>query len=396
MITNTKHLLLPLTAIGLSCLFSLLVAEVGLRIFYDQLPYRLQEPIRHVGKYGASYPPLGPTWFETCVGDQQLSARNIPNLKHKKVQFGPAVYHISTDSLGFDKVAFRAPNHPAPWDGIVVGDSFTFCHHVEYEQCWVSEVERTTNLHLANLAVPATGSVSHSQYLEKYGRSLHPKIVIWQYWVNDTREDVEHIMQGFTPCPRGTDWIAAQYQNDGIRQLIKNGSVVANLAHNVWRSLRGKNNQVSSGVYHFETSSGRKLFAWKGEGPAPASTVEETGFNYTSSAISMGAERTQAAGGRFLLLLPPSNLQTYAHELPSDELRQEAAAENAMTDRIIAFAQQNDIDYLDLRQAFIEAAKQGADLYPDYDVHWTPAGNELAAEHIAQWIQENFSPPSQN
>ena len=388
--TRLKHLLPPLLLIGFSTFTGLLVAEITLRLAYDHLPLRIQQPIQHVGKWGPGYPPLGPSWFETCVGDLHLSARNLPNLTNKKVQFGPAVYAISTDRLGFEDVAFRTPNSPPPWDGIVVGDSFGFCHHINYEHCWVTQVEKATELRLANLSVPATGSVSHSRYLEKYGRQLNPHIVLWQYWVNDTREDVEHIHQGFTPCPRDEHWIRGRYEPLSLYRLVKNGSAVANLAHSLWTQRHNKPGQQSTGVYRFETTSGRKLFAWKGEGPAPASSVEKTGFRHTANAIKLGADRTREAGGKFLLLLPPSNLQTYAHELPTAILRDEARAENKMTDRIIEFAKQHNIAYLDLREAFIIAAKQGQHLYPDYDIHWTHEGNELAAKLVSEWLVDNL------
>ena len=108
----------------------------------------------------------------------------------------------------------------------------------------------------------------------------------------------------------------------------------------------------------------------------------------TTAAIGLAARRSRARGSQFLLLIAPSNLQVYADKLPNEVLRAEMEAENRTTDQLIVFARENEIEYLDLRPAFIAAAARGEDLYPYYDVHWTPAGNELAADIVTAWIRQ--------
>lgn len=371
-------------------LMALFIVEVGMRIAYDYLPFPVQTMIRHVRLWGASGPRLGPSWLEICEGDTYLSARNLSDLKNHRVQFGPAIYHVSTTSLGFDGVGFRTEEHTGAWDGVVVGDSFAFCHHVEIENCWITHVAAKTGLKLANLAVPATGSASHSRYLEKYGRKLKPRLVIWQYWVNDPREDVEHVVGGLLPCPRPVG-DSESTPHIGLRQRLKTGSIAVNLVYQIWerRGLSGSREEAKrTDAYVFETTAKRRLFAWRGEGAAPRSKVATSGFQMTAGAIGFAARRTRALNGHFLLLIAPSNLQVYADELPNEVLRAEMEAENLTTDQLIAFARENEIDYLDLRPEFIAAAARGEDLYPYYDVHWTPRGNELAASAVEEWIRD--------
>jgi hypothetical protein len=127
-------------------------------------------------------------------------------------------------------VAFRtAANDHNVWDAVVVGDSFGFCHHIEMEDCWVTHVADSTELKLANLSVPGTGSVSHSRYLEKYGRKLNPRYVIWQYWVNDSREDVQHVANGFKPCPDPERNPDLRIRETELRQWLEQFSVSVNL-----------------------------------------------------------------------------------------------------------------------------------------------------------------------
>ncbi len=382
----------PLALIVTGSLVALALVEVGMRSAYDYLPFPVQSMIRHVRAWGDAGQRLGPSWLETCVADSYLGARNLPDLQDRRVQFGPAIYHVSTTSLGFDGLGFRTPEDHGSWDGVVVGDSFAFCHHVEIEDCWVTRLATKTGLKLANLAVPATGSASHSRYLEKYGHKLDPRLVIWQYWVNDPREDVEHVVGGFLPCPKPPNNNDDNSSITNLRQRLKEYSIVANLVYQTWeRRHTGDSTGAPdrSDAYFFKTTQNRRLFAWRGEGAASRSRVASVGFDMTTAAIGLAARRSNARGSQFLLLLAPSNLQVYAEQLPNEVLRTEMAAENLATDQLIAFARENGIEYLDLRPAFIAAAARGEDLYPYYDVHWTPAGNALTAEVVAAWIRDN-------
>jgi lysophospholipase L1-like esterase len=119
--------------------------------------------------------------------------------------------------------------------------------------------------------------------------------------------------------------------------------------------------------------------------------VGASGFELTTGAIGLAARRSNANNTQFLLLVAPSNLQVYAADLPSDVLRAEMAAENFATDQLITFAHERGIEFLDLRPAFIAAAARGEELYPSYDVHWTAAGNQLAANAVADWLEAKES-----
>lgn len=365
-------------------LFALLLVEVGMRLAYAHLPYAIAGWIAHVRLWAVAGPALGPDWLDYCVGDAEFAARNLPGLAKSPVQFGPARYRLDTRPLGDVGYGFRGSDTGPPWDGVVVGDSFTFCHHVEYRDCWVHRLERESGLALANLGVPGTGGVSHARYLERFGRALAPRLVLWQYWVNDVRDDAEHVLGKHLPCPR----VRAVAANLDWRGALKQGSVVANLA----RAARAKKSgsarvPINGRGYYFQTTDGRPLMMWPNEAGAPGSEAMQSALRLTTGAIGSAARRTLAAGGQFLLLIAPSNLQAYADRLAGPNVLAELQAEDWTSDQIVAYAHDNDIPCLDLRPVFRTAAAAGADLYPWYDVHWTPAGNALAAREIAAWLR---------
>jgi len=377
-VVNTALLLLGSFA-------AVLLTEVAVRLAYDYLPGGVQHMVRDIRRWGITGPKLGPAWFDYCVADDDLIARNLPDLRRNRVQFGPALYHLSTTNAGFEGLGFRSPVQTGSIDGVVVGDSFSFCHHVEIEACWVTLVAAETGLAMANLAVPATGSVSHSRYLERYGRELEPRFVIWPYWVNDPREDFLQLIANRRPCPA----VHQEIIPIGMREWLKQGSATANIIHALWQGFKSgpATAALRTDVYVFDTTDGRSLIAWRDEGGAQFPEVAAKGFELTLGALGLAARRSAARETAFLLLIAPSNLQVYADSLPNDVLRSEMKSENETTDRLIGFAVENGIDYLDLRAAFIERAAAGDELYPDYDVHWTARGNRLAAELVADWVQ---------
>ncbi len=382
MMREWAHRLL-LTAVA--TLFTLLLVEAGARFAFRYLPDSVIGVIAHVRLWGITGPVLGPSWTAYCVGDVEFGARNLPNLRRAPVQFGPARYHLDTRTFGDDNHGFRGSTAGPPWDGVVVGDSFAFCHHVDYSDCWVHELEQASGLAIANLAVPATGSVSHGRYLESFGRALKPRLVIWEYWINDVRDDAEQIGRRHLPCPSAEDVPPAR----NWREVLKRSSIVANLAHAALARLHGStvaSDTTGRGV-NFQTTAGRPLVMWPNEAGAPASEAMQSALLLTTGAIGSAARRTQALHGQFLLLLAPSNVQAYAGQLTGANTLAELQAEDWMSDQILAYATDNDIPALDLRPAFRAAAATGADLYPSYDVHWTPAGNALVAREIMHWLK---------
>ena len=380
-----KEATLRVLLITMATLVGLIVAEAGVRVSYPWLPGRIQTVVAHVQTWRDPPRDLGPSWTEYCVGDDELGAFNRPNLEHAPVQFGPAYYHLTTHDLGFDGIGFRTSLQATGFDGVVVGDSFAFCHHVEQVDCWVDRLSSDTGLRLANLGVPGTGSASHSRFLERYGRQLEPRLVLWQFWVNDPRDDVEHVLMHALPCPKPSE--SPPLASRSWRERLKTGSVLANLVHHAVERLRGTGQDPRHPrLIRFE-AAGNEYVSWRGEVAPHNSAAGQQGFSFTTAAIGLAARRTSASGGHFLLVVAPSNLQILADDLTEPALKAIAGIENHVSDALIEWAREHDIQVLDLRAAFREATERGEVLYPPYDVHWTAAGNRLAAVEIARELE---------
>ena len=438
-----RMLLQRVTLVGLGFAVVFVFLEVTGRLAFDALPYPLQESIRTVRTYGFAGPPLASFWWQLCEGNLDLGAVNDAGLDDVRVQFGPAIYRVTTHDHGYGDVGFRSSSAEGPWDGVVLGDSFAFCHHIDLEDCWVTHLEAERGLRLANLGVPGTGSVSHLRHLEEFGLELEPELVVWQYWVNDMGDDVDQLRDELVPCPRPEQrepppsffsregWVRSsvslmlardigrelfpsfffeheeheeeEFDEDDFDEEEPEEDVDAEeqeladdetFEDEAFEAADAEEEELEdeeeeeSDVYVFETTNGIELFAWRGEGLDVESPHGRDGFDLTTQAITEAAALTRAAGARFLLLIAPSNLQVYAHVLPDEEvLTEEHFHEKRASDRLVAFARERGIETLDLRPAFIEAARAGEVLYPNYDCHWNARGNELAAAQVSAWLE---------
>jgi len=57
------------------------------------------------------------------------------------------------------------------------------------------------------------------------------------------------------------------------------------------------------------------------------------------------------------------------------------------------FCQQESLHCLDLTPAFVEQTQTGAELYFRQDAHWNPAGHQLAADLLADYLIEQGLQP---
>jgi hypothetical protein len=372
-----------------------IIIEVSFRIAYVKLPYAIQSKITGVRRWGFGGPALGSLsndFYQYCVGDEHYFARLLPDLNHVPLHSGGEVYHVTSRTIGSGEVGFRIPDTSDPWDGIVVGDSFTFCWGVEIENCWTQKIADQTGFTLANLGVAATGSVSHLRYLEDYGWALNPEVTIWQYWVDDHIDDYHHIISGLAGCPlpdseatSSSDKPLRAFRDWLSHTFVTYDLVVAPLLRRLLPQYAGAS--VPQDFEQFSTNNGKRILAWTTL-PSFKDPIVTEGMQLTKEAILEAARQAEKHGSVFVLLLTPDNLQTYIDFLPFDRLVAQAKLADQTVDELITFAERNNIQFIDLRPGLREAAAEGIELYPAYDVHWTAKGNQIVADILIQWLSK--------
>lgn len=384
---------------------TVLVVEVTLRIAFLRLPYSIQTRIGGARQFGIAGPALGlsvnvENASRTCIGDDRLYSRTLPGLHEEPLMNGPGnVWRLTTVDLGFSDIGFRSDAEGPPWDAVVVGDSFGYCMAVNYSDCWVSLLSRRLNKRFANLSVVGTGSVSHLRYLEDYGWSLEPSIVIWQFYTNDFDDDYNHIVKRMQGCPRPTRSFNPQatgssMSNDSslsrpLKTWLSHTFITYNLMAYFVKSVARNDATKSDNIASQQTqlSSGVRFLPHIDRHDL-GDEGRRQGRELTFAAIKEANRRTLEIGARFVIVGVPRNIDVYHQALPSEQLRASAATSIAMMTELKEFTALNDIEYVDLLEPLRAAANDGESVYLPYDIHWSVAGNRVVAERVANYLLE--------
>lgn len=377
-----------LFAIATGVLFALLLIEICGRTFFTRLPPILQSNISGVRLYGVTGLSLDQeygspnSFYDICVGDPVYKVRVLPNIHDYQLSAGPEnVYHVTTNSLGFDDIGFRTSTSDGDWWGVVVGDSVSWCMGVECESCWVRQMETELAQSIANLGIVGASSMTNVRILRDFSVSLEPDLVIWQYWANDPFEDYHFVAQGKLGCQRPgsteslRDWLSHTFVNYNL--------FVAPVGRTLFPSLAGKRQPVITA----ETTNG-VVFAPIVGPRSPSHPEIRDGLKIVKHNLLEAKTLLYDKGIRLLVVLVPTNLQAYREYLRDISLVDQADDENRQYDESVAFLTANDIDYIDLRAGFVSQASLGRALYFHRDCHLNATGNEVVAklilEHIAQ------------
>lgn len=384
-------------AIFIGILFLLfLSAEIFYRTAYVSLPFATKGKIAGVRSWGLAGPALGEiynNYNQFCEGDDRLFSRLLPGIDNAPVRINEHDYHLSTYDLGYENIGFRALGPDGPWDGVAVGDSLAFCWGVEMDQCWAGYLEEETGTRLANMSVVGTGSVSHLRYLEDYGWGLDPKIVLWQYGPNDPVDDYVHVIAGEQGCPHWDESFEevggpVQRLRDFLsRTFVTYHLVVAPVMRTVLPQFAGPAADRNIPYKSVELTNGETTFVWTGNPPLDNPRNVE-GMKLTKEAILTAAQEAKENGRIFILLVAPTTIRTYRDVLPDDKLIAKANIEDAQLSEIVNFAQENGIEYIDMRDAFAQRAAEGEVLYATNEIHWSALGNQLVADLVAAKLQE--------
>lgn len=381
-----------LFAIAAGVLFALLLIEICARAFFTRLPPIWQSMISGVRLYGVTGLSLDQVYgspnsfYDICVGDPVYGVRMLPNIHDFRLSAGPDnVYHVTTNSLGFDDIGFRTTTSDGDWWGVVVGDSMSWCMGVEYETCWVRHMESELGQPIANLGIVGASSTTSLRILRDFGVSLEPDLVIWQYYANDPFEDYHFARgklggprRGSTRHPGATeslrDWLSHTFVTYGL--------LVAPVGRALFPSLAGRKQAVIT-----ETMNGVVLSA-PIRPRSPSHPQVRDGLEIVKHNLLEAKTLSRGKGFRLLVVFVPTNLQVYRDYLRDISLVDQADDENEQYDELVAFLSANDIDYIDLRAGFVSQASLGRVLYFHRDCHLNATGNEVVAklilEHIAQ------------
>jgi lysophospholipase L1-like esterase len=377
-----NRLLIALAAI----LLTVLTLEIALRLLYSALPGNLPYAIRHVRLTPFSErrlvdlpntPDVARDPFAAWLTQDTRYGRRVKPVRDLPVQLSSSVqFKLTTYAWSEAAVAFRTP----PEQGVAavtLGDSMTFCW-TALEDCWVTLLSQELALPIANLGVPGTGSLSRARIYTDFAQARAPKLVLWQFLLNDHFEDYR-------------DAHALERPSDDFGTWLDNHSAVYALVKRLIERIQRTDPTPQTADLNIVTERGitlnvasEWLKAWDEAAYAEGRQLGLAAIRETQAAV-------QQHGGTLVLIILPTAEEIYreifeqhAADEPSAGL---ARLENARAE-LRAFCEQAQLICFDAYDALREQAYAQALIYPD-DKHFNAAGNRLLAAAVADFLRQN-------
>ncbi len=375
-----KNVLKRLAAVLFGLLIAWLMLEVFLRVGFDFVPRGAQGVIQHVRRVPWSDEHIIPVFpWETS---REYQARIPPNLKDYPVHWGDARFTFDTISLWDGTEGFRTNPPQWPVDVVAVGDSFTFCW-TDFEDCWVEQLGTQFGWSVMNLGVPGTGSLSHRMVAGTYAVPLEPKVVVWQWYGNDYKDDYDHArIRGEVELLGGPPPLS-----DAVPDYGKFAEYSA-----VYRLLRDWLDRTDENTADKEvvtTINGREVLFNKRLGSHDLRyEMVQYGWDRTRTSI----EETQAIvddiGAELVIVLIPTKEEVYARW--SEALLGKDLIDYLVRGRteMLALCAEENWRCLDVTDAFVEAVNQGQTVYNGFDFHLDATGNQILARLLGEYLIE--------
>ena len=352
----------PLLVSAGSLILSLGLLELGLRSFPLALPHALANHV--TTRYNT-----GPSGIYRYARELHTTLMR-PN-DDRILYFNGYRWHHQTDSRGF-----RNPSERSSASVVLLGDSIVYGHGVEETSTIRSHLEALLGQPVANLG--KQGSSIHDEYqtLKAFGLSLQPRYVFVFFLGNDI-DDLKLLtddeMSAFLRTP-GTDHSTPYFVIRPPRmrpwyvrwprsiEARLEDLYVARAFDFLWRGLSGRGRAEASEDVLASLP------------PVPGGPATALAMRFHLHALRKIQDLADTHHFQFVLVF------TY-----TGWMRDEPAYEKILE----AFCRIHRIAFLSLRPAFEAASPRLEDLFLKGDGHLSDAGARLAAEVVAQYIDQH-------
>ncbi len=368
--------------VAVSLAAGLVAAEAGLRAFF---PQPLLEAYRAADTGG----PL-------TRRDAELGWTLRPDVAWPEA---PAAWEngLATNAAGFRDAAHADVKAPGAYRVVVLGDSFVFGSGVAQDAVLTRRLAARLGpgFEIVNLGVPGYGTDQELLTLRRWGRKLSPDLVLLGFFWNDLMENTSDRIYGL-PKPRFTleSGHLVLHPPAGFSAPSTYARLDATLASksHLWSLLRNGLSSAGRAVGDAEERPVSIDFSLK---RPPPSREAEFGLSFGL----LGAVRDEAASlgaplgvfsvpPRFLVDPAVAARLLRVYGLPKDALDEDGFR------RLREACEARGIPFLDLLPGFRRESAAGTRLFLPTGIHWTAAGNDLAARLLEPAVRSGLSPVS--
>ncbi len=318
---------------------------------------------------------------DIMVGDPYLGYRLRRDLA---LDFPADGQDVSLRTVSFDlgDIGFRDIGTHPPFDTVAIGDSFTFCQDVQPESCWVRRLSDARRHSIADLGVSGYSNQAEVRMLERYGRRLHPRLVVWTVFPNDLLENVS--FEAWTRS--GTD------DQFSWMRFNRRGPLTDWLARHslVFQVLDGARRASTRYLYYHHEGNLDFVFRFDDFWLAALHGIDDlAGWHLMQEALLTGQRIATESGAQLLVVLAPTKEHVYwnvVRRYVPDELR---SADPDEPYRVVSrFLAAHSIPTCSLVEPLQQEAAAGEQVYWRITGHWNDRGNAVTATAVGRCLTD--------
>jgi len=366
----------------------------------------LRSPERsHYIQDGLAYHHPPASVFERSYEDRPEAYRTYPD--------APPGYGRVSCTMRTDKRGFRNRTEAEQYDVVVLGDSFAEGSRVSDEQAWPAQLADMSGLSVYNLGMSGYDPIHYLASLEEYGLALRPRYVLCMlYEGNDFRSAKSDRKR---TSPRLSKRLKRYVKQSPIINAVDRALITAFGPINSKGPVQGIDlldwmplavpDGPSARHYAFAPKQVRDLYI------NPQQFERDRHWLNTRRLLADMNELCKKGGCTFVVVYAPTKahvmLPAVGGRLPAEKVRaftaldcKEELPEPAtfltdLLDRIDAeesvvrtWCERESIPFASITEALREAATEGRQVYYTYDQHWTPEGQQVAADRVHRFLGE--------
>lgn len=419
------NILVPLV---LSIIAVVVTLEISFRLFYQLIPIEVCAADDIIGTYYCQ------PYFEydkpVRIGYKYVPGFRLegmwdpanPFLANSEDSTAPTerddafYYEFETDEMGFPNSQYE---WQAAYDIIIVGDSFTIR---TAPKTWIELLAEQTGQDILTLGAPSWSTPNEVEAIKQFGLDKNPEWVILMFFEGN---DLINVGQYMERRDSGLDWREYDMQDVSFQRKL----LTPHLARYLWEKMFPEE-ETAPAEYRYpvvaNTEVGEIETVFKDIHLLPLSADYETlahsdEFAEVKRGLLELKDLVEAEGAQLLVVYIPSKehvlwsrmwdetdvnnvlertvtatlsegdsgrLQWDPNYLSFETFEEtQRAQEQLMTD----FTTEAGINFLNLTPLFWEESIARGELYHFGDPHWNQAGNQLAADAIAAYLQEAAS-----
>jgi hypothetical protein len=359
-----------------------------------------------------AYPNVTPTWGLL----DKLTKEGLPTEEGKILPLGGISHRtmVGGNEAGYwmtyvsDRYGFRNPNDvydATPIDVVIVGDSHTEGWAIRSDET-ISAVLRMSALNVINLGKSGNGPLLEYATLREYAQNIKPRIVLWQYFLNDHGDlsvelQSKLLGQYLFDDEFSQDLISRQDEIDSALILYIENEIDEKIKQLVGiKQLREEKNRMSDSqeeTVHREEFSFKplirilKLRNLRRIGnlvPEPITNSELELTTDPTKQIELKPEFKQTLE-KANQLVSSWNGRLYFVYLPHTGIARDA--EHPLRELVLGVATELDIPIIDIQNEVFASHPDPLSLFPfgDTDLHYNGNGYHFVAESIAERLRED-------